>query len=344
MNNMNMYDMNKEFEKILTISVAAYNAEKYLKKCLNSFVAAKYLKYIEVLIINDGSKDRTLEIAGKYEKKYPMSFKVVDKENGGHGSTINCAISIAKGKYFKVIDSDDWIKPSELDKLVLFLKNVDADMVISHFDWVTYDCRKCIRHFNMLPERLSYNKIYQFKDISDRMLVKMHSVTFRTAILQKNDIKIDENCFYVDQEFCMYPILYCRTVAFIDADITQYRLGQSGQSMSRDSMQKNVLQHYHVLLELINYYENAKHDKAPKHILRFMQKHISYMVGSQIKIYLSFPASSDKKNDIIKFDKKIRSKYPEIYNKVENKAVWLLRKTHYSLYRAAVFALRLLWR
>ena len=95
--------------KLLTISIAAYNVEQYLKKCLDSFIEPSIMSQLEVLIVNDGSKDSTLEIAREYEKKYPDTFKAIDKPNGGHGSTINTAIENATGKYFKVIDSDDCV-------------------------------------------------------------------------------------------------------------------------------------------------------------------------------------------------------------------------------------------
>ena len=92
--------------KILSIVVPTYNVEKYLERCIDSLVYdEKVLNDLEILIVNDGSKDNSLQIAKKYEKQYPNTIKVIDKENGGHGSTINAGLKVATGKYFRVIDS-----------------------------------------------------------------------------------------------------------------------------------------------------------------------------------------------------------------------------------------------
>ena len=99
----------KNVEKILTITVPSYNVEKFLENTLDSFVDERVLDAIEVLVVDDGSKDRTAEIGKGYEAKYPGTFRVISKENGGHGSTINRGIKEARGKYFKVVDGDDWV-------------------------------------------------------------------------------------------------------------------------------------------------------------------------------------------------------------------------------------------
>ena len=95
--------------KILTVVIPSYNVEQFLEKTVQSFLADEVIQDIEILIVNDGSKDRTKEIGQQFEEKYPQSIKLVDKENGGHGSTINKGLSIAAGKYFKVVDGDDWV-------------------------------------------------------------------------------------------------------------------------------------------------------------------------------------------------------------------------------------------
>ena len=104
--------------KILSVVIPTYNMEKYLEKCLNSFIYNEGADELEVLIVNDGSKDNSVNIAKEFEKKYPNIFKVIDKENGGHGSTINAGLKVASGKYFKVVDADDWVETDELKKLI----------------------------------------------------------------------------------------------------------------------------------------------------------------------------------------------------------------------------------
>lgn len=119
--------------KILTVVVPTYNAEKYLEKNLNSLCVEEVLSEIEVIIVNDGSTDSSINIANKYAEKYPDSYKVITKENGGHGSGINCGIKYAQGYYFKVLDADDWVDKNALKNLVNYLKVCDDDIVYSGF-------------------------------------------------------------------------------------------------------------------------------------------------------------------------------------------------------------------
>ena len=111
-------------EKVLTITIPSYNVEKYLNQTLDSFIQEEILADIEVLIVDDGSKDRTPLIGKEYEEKYPGTFRVISKENGGHGSTINRGILEARGRYFKVVDGDDWVNTGDFVKLVKPLRPV----------------------------------------------------------------------------------------------------------------------------------------------------------------------------------------------------------------------------
>ena len=120
-------------EKILSIVIPAYNVEKYLERCLASFEVAEILDQIEVLVINDGSKDQTAAVAQRYCDRYPDSYFLYNKENGGHGSGINYGIHYARGKYFKVVDGDDWLNTEELPAFVKLLAQVDADAVAADF-------------------------------------------------------------------------------------------------------------------------------------------------------------------------------------------------------------------
>lgn len=121
--------------KILTIIVPTYNAEKYLRRTLESFLIETILEEIEVLVINDGSTDNSLAVAMEYASRYPDSYHVITKENGGHGSGINCGIENATGFYFKVVDADDWVDSAAFCRLVETLKQKNADIIYSGFLW-----------------------------------------------------------------------------------------------------------------------------------------------------------------------------------------------------------------
>ena len=101
-------------KKTLTFVVPAYNMTEYLERCVMSLIAAKRNDDIEVLIVDDGSSDGTLEMAQKFEARYPGIVRAIHQENKGHGGAVNTGIAAASGMYVKVVDADDWVGPESL--------------------------------------------------------------------------------------------------------------------------------------------------------------------------------------------------------------------------------------
>lgn len=329
-------------EKILTVVVPTYNAEKYLRDNLESFEIPELMQDIEILIVNDGSTDHSLDIAEEYIKRYPETYRVITKENGGHGSGINCGIEHAQGTYFKVVDADDWVEKEAFVSLVKALKASGADVVYSGFLW-TYDRGESDKtKFQTKAEittpfdGVEYQKVYQFDDIADKLYMKMHNMTIRTEILRKNQIWIDEHCYYVDTEYITYPIPYVKTICFIDKFVYYYRLGREGQSVGLDKMQKNEQNYDKVIGSLLKFYkrlgcEISCSEKKKDYIAGI----IARVIAGKVKIMLSFPASNEKKKELIQFEHGIRRDYPDIYSRNKNKALLLLRMSRYLLYYPA---------
>ena len=122
--------------KLLSVAIPSYNSEAYMRKCIDSLLAGG--EDVEILIVNDGSTDRTGVIADEYAARYPSIVKAIHKENGGHGSAVNAGLAQATGLYFKVVDSDDWVKESAYFKILETLKDITTgdsslDMLISNF-------------------------------------------------------------------------------------------------------------------------------------------------------------------------------------------------------------------
>lgn len=334
-------------DKILTIVVPAYNAEAYLRDNLESFCIDEILEDIDVLVVNDGSTDGTAAVAEGYMKQYPGTFRIITKENGGHGSGINCGIQNARGKYFKVVDADDWVEREAFIKLVLALKKRNSDIVYSGFYWVFDDGDSKKEDFQKKVEmktpfaNVDYEKEYRFNDIADKLYVKMHNMTIRTEILRNHGIPIDENCYYVDTEYITYPIPYVETISFVDGFVYMYRIGRQGQSVGIERMQRNQKNYDRVIESLLKFYSDlGSRIGCSKEKKRYIANIIARVVAGKIKIMLSFPASKEKQQELREFDENLKHYYPEIYLCNINRAVRALRKTGYVLYYPASLLVR----
>ena len=150
--------------KLLSISIATYNSALVINECLDSIVKSKYIDLIEVLVIDDGSKDNTRDIVQTYVKKYPKSVFLVKKDNGGYGSTVNTSIQIATGKYFKTVEGDDWVNTKGLDRLIEKLDKLDVDIIVNNYEEIVNDKKKYVD----INNRNQYNKILNFNEINKK--------------------------------------------------------------------------------------------------------------------------------------------------------------------------------
>lgn len=324
--------------KVLTVVIPTYNIEKYIETCLNSFVIPDIMEKLEVLVVNDGSKDRSAMLARAYEERYPYTFRVIDKENGGHGSTINRGLAEASGKYFKVVDGDDWVERGPFIRLMECLEESASDVVMSNYYWVHDRTGKRKAEFPEPFPGVIYGKEYRFSEISDKIFMKMHAVTMRTDVIQGKIPPLDEHCFYVDMEYVLFPIPLIHTVTCIDAFVYMYRVGLPGQSMNVKSMQKNAVNYDRVLKRLMAFYEEQQKNGTPDYAMVYLENTIARMVASRFKIFLSFPCKKEIPGEMRSFDGALREKYPRIYGAVRNRTVRFLRKTNYRAYFAAWLA------
>lgn len=216
--------------KILSIAISAYNKEKYLDRCIKSLLIPS-LDLLEIIVVNDGSQDRTSEIAHSYEAQYPNSIIVVDKENGHQGSCINAGLKLFKGKYFKTLDADDFFDTEVLEYIVGLLSESNADMVVAGH----VICGAT--NLSIQPKNVDNLKIYNlaeisFKESGNSECLGMHGVLYRGDIFRDNNILMSEKSPSTDTEYCYYPIRHCSTVQFIQRDLYLYQTGIEGQQSS----------------------------------------------------------------------------------------------------------------
>ncbi len=294
--------------KLLTISIAAYNVEKYLNKLLDSIIETNTMEKIEVLVVNDGSKDKTAEIAEKYHNKFSDSIFLINKENGGHGSTINKGIEQATGKYFKVIDGDDWVNAEALRKIINILERENSDVLVCDYEEHYIDSGIIKRkHYEKLPEQkqVTFNQACK---CLDRLV--FHAVIFRTDLLKQLDVKIDEHCFYVDTEYVLYPTPYLKTLTYYPFALYCYRLGDINQSMSISSLQKNVNQHIRVSKNMLLYCSHY-YGQCEENVKKYILSSMVLLYNKTYEILLSFPCENIYLKQIEEFDQYVKKYFPK---------------------------------
>lgn len=314
--------------KLISISVAAYNLEKYIKQNLDSFVNARNRDYIEVLVIDDESTDTTASIVEEYEAKYPDVIKLIKQKNAGPGSTVNNGISNATGKYFRMVDGDDWVNTDNLDYIVKKLKNVDADIVIANYD-VYDDSKKEIVKTNK-PSINIQEEIFNFDDICSQVSLDMHNVIYKTSILKENKIQLD-NGFYTDVEYLLLPTKFIDKAIYFNKSIYIYRIARLGQSVSLGSLQKHIDQHDKVLKRLVNYYESNK-KLLSNEKLTYLTNRISLVADSEFITLMSYTMTKDNINRVKSFVKELKLLSKDIYQKfVRGKKEKILITTNYKI-------------
>lgn len=236
--------------KLITFAVPCYNSQDYMHNCINSLL--KGGEDVEIIIIDDGSTDKTAAIADGYAQKYPSIVRAVHKPNGGHGSGVNKGLELASGLYYKVVDSDDWLNAEALDNLIHILKtHLEAgrlaDLYITNF--VYEKAADNSRYVSSYRRNLPVNRFFGWEDTRPLKLWKMylmHSLIYRTGLLRDMGLKLPEHTFYVDNIVAYAPLPYVKTMFYMDIDLYRYFIGRSSQSVSMENVVKRYAQQIEV--------------------------------------------------------------------------------------------------
>ena len=317
--------------KILSVSIAAYNATCCINKCIDSFIKSKYINDIELLVVDDGSTDNIKEVMTPYLERYGDSIRLISKENGGHGSTINTSIVNCTGKYYKVVDADDWVETDNLDKLIEYLKISDVDLVLNPYYEVNPQNEK------KLSVALSTNMDFfdkRIEDISKDVFLAMHSMTIKSDVVKKVGPIIDEKCFYVDTEYVVFSIEYINTVSSFSYPIYDYLVGTSNQSMNKANLEKRRNQQLRVVERLTEFFNRIektvskeKRYLLKKEVLCSICAHYIILLGinpkkivSEMKEYDSWVKcqSLELYKDTIEYGKEIHSGYIKLIGILRN--------------------------
>lgn len=317
-------------EKLLTICTAAYNAERYLDKMLQSVLKSIYCDAVELIIVNDGSNDRTRVIAEKYQKRFPDTVHVISKENGGSGSARNLAFEKASGKYLKIIDADDWADTEKFNLFMQKLFQTDADMVLNeHFEFMQQsgEIRKSDNYAH-LNERV-YPVKKKLPGVSE---VSMHDVTYRTSIFQTNHIRLTEGVSYVDMEYIAFLLPYVKTVAFIGEPFYFYRIGTAEQSINAEVALKKVEQKKDIFSRINRLFISDKINSRNKAAVKICWDSLNRIYAGIIFTYLN-TYSFGYLSEIKKTEKWMHRENPGVYHAVSTDyRIRMLRALHYRGY------------
>lgn len=318
-------------DKLLTISIAAYNVERYIRQTLESLCCEQILPDIEIIVVDDGSNDKTYDIAKQYEEKYPESFRVVHKKNGGWGSTVNYSIEHASGKYFKLLDGDDYFNSKGFIEFIEKLRNIDVDIVYSTYFRLDSVSGKVLQRFDA-DSSFPRNKILKLCNM-DLSNFAMPSITFATKLLQNNNIRLMQHCFYTDSEFVVKGMAYASTVFLTDIPVYMYRVGRDGQSIDIKGVKKHYMDAIQVAKELIVFSDKHISSDSSEILTNYIKHSIIY--GYRALILMK------NRKELIDFDKEIKNSGKDWYQ-INDKMVNRLRKLNFSTvkFEAYLFQIR----
>lgn len=244
-------------KKILSVIIPTYNMEDYLSRCLDSLINIPpcILELLEVIVVNDGSKDTSLSIAESYKKKFPKSIFVINKRNGNYGSCVNVGLKECTGKYVRIVDADDWVDSNGLVCLIHKLRMIDVDVVFTSFETVYASGRKNRLHVSNIKVsgRIYTKDSQELLDLKPSEDLAMHRITYKTALLRDIDYKQLEGISYTDLEYDYYPILKAQTFVFYDIILYQYFVGRTGQTISIDVRLKHTEDSLRIIERMLEY-------------------------------------------------------------------------------------------
>lgn len=291
--------------KYISFAIPCYNSEAYMDKAVESIL--KGGEDVEIIIVNDGSTDKTKKIAKRYAEQYPTIVKAVNKENGGHGDAVNTGLSHATGKYFKVVDSDDWVNEDALLQILDAAKSfveaaTEVDMIVSNYVYekVGMEHKKVMHYRNVLPQ----NQIFRWDDIGHFRLdqyILMHSVTYRTEMLKLCQLRLPKHTFYVDNIYVYYPLPHVRTLYYMDVDFYRYFIGREDQSVNEKVMISRIDQQIFVTKSMIGMYELRM--IASRKLRKYMVNYLAIMmtVSSILCIRSKKTENLEKRKELWKY-------------------------------------------
>ena len=308
--------------KLLSIAIPCYNSQDYMENCIESLLVGG--EEVEILIVDDGSSDRTAEIADDYARKYPTIVKAIHQENGGHGEAVNAGIRNATGLYFKVVDSDDWVNKEAYVQILKTLYELlrgpqTVDLLISNFVYEKQGAtrKKIMQYRKCLPQ----DRIFGWEEVKHMPKGKyllMHSMIYRTKLLHECNLELPKHTFYVDNLFAFEPLPYVKNLYYLDVNFYRYFIGRDDQSVNESIMIGRIDQQIKVNKIMIDAHDLTKIKN--KKLRDYMVKYLTMMmtVSSVFLIKEGTDESLTKRAELWHY---LKAKNPSMYRMVNRLAL-----------------------
>lgn len=290
--------------KILSVAIPCYNSESYMEKCIKSILPVG--DDVEILIVDDGStRDRTPEIADRYEAKYPGIIKAVHQENGGHGEAVNAGLRNSTGLYYKVVDSDDWVNTKGLIQIVQKMKELEAeggvDLLLANFvyDKVGAKHKKLMRFANVFPTDRVFSWD-EMRHMRQTQYILMHNIFYRTQMLRDCGMELPKHTFYVDNIFAFQPLITVNRLYYMDVNLYHYFIGRDDQSVNEKVMIGRIDQQIRVNKIMIDVMAATDFAHKSSRLKRYMEIYLTkIMTVTSIMLILSGTEEAlEKKEDV----------------------------------------------
>ena len=316
-------------EKILTIVIPTYNMQDYLRRCLDSLIVPEeQMKQLEVLVINDGSKDNSSAIAHEYQDKYPDTFRVIDKENGNYGSCVNRGLEEATGKFIKILDADDWFDTNTLNFFVQKLRETEVDVVLTNFTCYYSDRTENVA-LNIKQKDKKINLAEAMKDSLPQMIgIQMHGICYKAAIFDGLNYHQTEGISYTDQEWILLPWAHIDNLLFLPISLYQYDLARDGQTMDPNVFEKRIDDQFIGITNSIKMIDAALPQMDELHRELLSLKIVGRM-ESIYKFYLMRRYNKAQCSKLIKFDENLKQSSPILYSELDNVKMSKYYPCHY---------------
>ena len=310
--------------KLLTFAVPCYNSQDYMEHCIHTLLEGG--DEVEIILVDDGSRDNTGAIADRYAQQYPDIVRVIHQENGGHGEGVNQGLRHAQGLYYKVVDSDDWADVDALRQVVDKLREFSqmpepVDLLVCNYvyEHVEDHTQKVMRYTNVFPQGrvFTWDEIDRFRP-SQYLL--MHSVFYRTELLRQCGLELPKHTFYVDNIFVYQPLPAVKSIYYMDVDLYRYFIGRADQSVNEKVMVTRVDQQLRVTYQMIDSHDLRVLTAEQPKLGRYMFNYLAMMMAIS-SIFLTIadtPECLGKKTQLWEY---LRTVDTGIYHKMKYRAV-----------------------